>query len=217
MLGRAWDSSGPTGPTRLEWVDGSGSVFRTVTLDESPTMLLIDWGTDHVLALEPGTAALRARWYDGAGTPLTPWFDASVPRPQVASMHLLLDGSIAVSDGDAWRGVFRDGVASMDPPPGWLASRPGTRLATIRSGRAYAVIAAPSGGEPAPTSFEIVTPSGDSCGTVALPAPPDEPGVTRRPTTLVRTARWSRWRRSSATAPSWAPASIASSGGGRRC
>lgn len=182
MLGRSWDpNAGPTGPTRLEWIDGSGTLLRTATLDASPTMLLVDWGTDHVLTLEPGTGALRARWYDASGVPLTPGFDAA--GFDVGSLHLLLDGSIAISDGQAWRGVFRDGTASMDPPPDWLASRPATRLATIRGGRGYAVLPVP-GGQAAPTSLEIVAPTGESCGTVALPPPAQETGVTRSATAL---------------------------------
>ncbi len=192
MLGRAFSTGGPTpgvhGPTMLEWLDASGGVLRTVTLDDDPTMLLVDWGTDHVLTLLPGAGGLRARWYDGTGTPLTAWFDAGPPINGVtATMHLLLDGTIALGDGETWRGVFRDGVAAIDPPPGWLAARPRTRLATIRHGRAYAVLPFP--GAPATsgadqTTFEIVTASGDSCGRVTIPDPPSEPGVTHDPTAL---------------------------------
>jgi hypothetical protein len=102
-------------------------------------------------------------------------------------MHLLVDGGIAVSDGSAWRGIFRDGVARIEPPPGWLAARPGTRLATVRGGRAYAVLpmpGGPQGGTGDQATFEIVAASGESCGTVTLPAPAAEAGVTRTPTAL---------------------------------
>ncbi len=190
MLGRSFDANATPpslGPTKLEWVDSSGNVLRTATLDGDPTMLLVDWGTDHVLALLPGSGGLRARWYDGNGNPLTRWFDAGAAiDPAQASMHLLLDGTIALSDGQAWRGVFRDGVEAIDPPPGWLASRPRTRLATIRGARGYAVLPFPNGPTTTAdqTRFEIVAASGDSCGTVTVPSPPDEPGVTHTPTAL---------------------------------
>jgi hypothetical protein len=151
-------------------------------------MLLVAFATDHVLAIVPGPADLHARWYDGTGAPLTPWFGAGPALdPTRATLHLLLDGTAALGDGGAWRGVFRDGVAGMDPAPGWLAARPATRLATIRGGRAYAVLPMPAGPQPGATDqtrFEIVTASGESCGTVALPAPPDEAGVTRTATAL---------------------------------
>jgi hypothetical protein len=192
LLGQSYASTaatpGPYGPLKLEWIDGSGAVIRTAPLDGYATMLLVDWGTGNVLtlgdgAVGPGASGLRARWWDGAGAPLTAWFDTGIRGVQVASLHLLLDGSIALSDGQTWRGVFRDGVAAMDPPPAWLAARPATRLATIRSGRGYAVIAASGGGD-APTSFEIVAASGESCGTVTLPAAPQETGIVRHPTSL---------------------------------
>jgi hypothetical protein len=192
VLAQPYSGSGTSspsfGPTALEWLDASGNVLRTATLDDAPTMLLVDWNTDHVLAIVPHGA--RARWYDGEGKPLTPWFAAGgAVSASDASLHLLLDGSVALSDGQAWRGVFRDAVAAMDPPPGWLAARPGTRLATIRHGRGYAVLPMPNYGFAAPngldqTSFEVVTASGEGCGKVTLPAPPGEAGVTRSPTAL---------------------------------
>ncbi len=176
------------GAPMLEWFDASGTLLRTALLDDQPKMLLVDFATDHVLAIVTGPADLRARWYDGTGTPVTPWFEAgSAVDATRASLHLLLDGTIALSDGNAWRGIFRDGAAAMEPAPGWLAARPASRLATIRGGRGYAVLPMP--GAPGPsaadqTTFEIVAASGASCGTVTLPAPAGEPGVTRTPTAL---------------------------------
>ncbi|HEX9051472.1 MAG TPA: hypothetical protein VF841_13155 [Anaeromyxobacter sp.] len=185
-------SSAPATPDApaLEWFDASGTLLRTAPLDDHPTMLLVAFGTDHVLAITTVPGDVRARWYDGSGTPITAWFDAGPTADATpASLHLLLDGTIALSDGSAWRGIFRDGVAAMDPAPGWLASRPATRLATIRGGRAYAVLPMPSAPQPGAaaadqTRFEIVAASGASCGTVTLPAPAGEPGVTRTPTAL---------------------------------
>lgn len=192
MLGRSFDSgTASLGPTTIEWLDASGDVLRTSPpLDANPTMLLVDWSSGHVLTLDPGTGGagtLRARWYDAAGAPLTPWFDAGATLDGGhATLHLLVDGGIALGDGSVWRGVFRDGVAGIDAPPAWLADRPGTRLATVRGGRAYAVLPMPGPGAQATdeTTFEVVTPSGESCGKVSLPAPPAEQGVTRTPTAL---------------------------------
>jgi hypothetical protein len=192
MLGRPLNPGGDAatvlGPSKLEWLDPTGIVLRTATLDDDPTMLLVDWNTDHVLTLLPGADRLRARWHDGAGAPLTPWFDAGPTiDPRGATMHLLLDGAIALGDGQGWRGIFRDGAAQVDPPPGWLAARPGTRLATVRHGRGYAVLPMRYGTNATTgdaTSFELVTASGEGCGRVSLPPPPAEPGVTRTATGL---------------------------------
>jgi hypothetical protein len=177
---------GPTGPivgpTTLQWLDAYGGLVRAATIDPGATMLLSSWGTGHVLVL--GGSPLRARWYDGQGAPLTPPFDA-VPSVELATLHLLVDGSIALGDAAGWRGVFRDGVGAMDPPPAWLAARPRTRLATIRSGGGYAVLPydyLPGGPAADRTTFEIVTATGESCGTVKPPAAPAEAGVTRTTT-----------------------------------
>lgn len=179
--------AGPVvGPTRLEWLDARGGLVRSATLDQDAALLLSSWGTGHVLVLG-GRAPVRARWYDAQGAPLGPWFDA-VPAIDAPSLHLLVDGSIALGDVQGWRGVFRDGVASMDAPPAWLAARPFTRLATIRGGRGYAALpwdwsppGVPAQGQ---TKVEIVAASGESCGTVATPPAAAEAGVTREATAL---------------------------------
>jgi hypothetical protein len=189
-LGRQFIVSGPgasSGPTKLEWIDASGAVTRTVTLDADPIELIVNWSTGHVLTLHPvsGGSTLRARWWDGAGAPLTPWFDAGAAS--VAEwLHLLVDGSVAFTDGTTWRGVFRDGVAAVDPPPAWLAARPGTRLATIRGGRGYALLPREKylGNPDDQTKFEIVAATGESCGTVTLPDPPPDPDRTFELTAL---------------------------------
>jgi hypothetical protein len=184
-LGQTW-ASGNVGPTQLEWLDAHAGLVRSVTLDQDGGLLLSSWGTGHVLVLG-GRAPVRARWYDAQGEPLTPWFDA-VPSLDTPTLHLLVDGSIAIGDLAGWRGVFRDGVASMDPPPAWLAARPFTRLATIRGGRGYAVLPLDFHPPGVPwqdeTKVEILSASGESCGTIATPAAPGEAGVTRQPSSL---------------------------------
>jgi hypothetical protein len=165
----------------LQWVDASGAVTRSVPLDASPGIVAVAWGTGHVLAIVTGGSA-RARWFDGAGAPLTPWFDVGTSATGT-SVHLLIDGRVALSDGGTWNVVLADGVDHSDAVPAWLGTRPGTRLATIRGARGYAVL--PLEGHGDPTRVEILTPAGDSCGTVALPpAAALPPGVDATPTRL---------------------------------
>ncbi len=176
LFARPGSRTGTTGPRSLEWFDGSGNLLRTAQIDDTPSALIVNWSTDHVLAIfvGPYPERTRARWYDGSGVPLTDAFDVAPADRPMASMHLLLDGTIAMSDGATWWGLFRDGVARVDQPPGWLGARPSTRLATIRGGRGYAVVRAAD-----PATFEIVAASGESCGKVTLPPPPDDPSIQR--------------------------------------
>lgn len=60
------------------------------------------------------------------------------------------------------------------------------RLATLPGGRGYAVLpyVPVTAVSPPETSFEIVTATGESCGTFQLPAPADEPGISRTPALL---------------------------------
>jgi hypothetical protein len=166
LLAQAFDplAASQSGPTLLEWIDASGNVTRSVALEENASVVLVSWGSGHVVAVVAGSRG-RARWFDGAGDPLTPWFDvgASVSG---SSAHLLVDGQVVLRDGASWNVALTDGVAHADPVPAWLASRPGTRIATIRQARAYAIL---SDGDS--TQLEIVTASGESCGTAVLPQP----------------------------------------------
>jgi hypothetical protein len=173
--------SAAPGGSALQWVDASGAVTRSVPLDAAPGIVAVIWGTGHVVAVVTGPSA-RARWFDGTGASLTPWFDVGTSATGT-SVHLLLDGRVALSDGGTWNAVLADGVDRADAVPAWLASRPGTRLATIRGGSGYAVL--PFEGQGDPARVEVLTPAGDSCGTVALPAPAAlPPGVDATPTRL---------------------------------
>src|SRR5512146_257445 len=182
ILARTFDPNATpgVGPPLLQWLTGGGSIVRSVTLDDAAVMMvLVAWPTAHVLVLVP--AGLRARWFDGAGTALTPWFDAGAAvDPFETSMPLLVDGSVALADGQGWRTLFRDGAARADPPPRWLADRPGTRLATIRQGRAYAVVPSPASGgtQSDQGKIEIVTTAGESCGSITIPDASPTAGVT---------------------------------------
>jgi hypothetical protein len=164
LLARQWEEGvGPVGPTSLLWIDPEDRVTRSVVLDEPADRALVNWGTGHVLLLRLGEPG-RARWLDGAAAALTPWF--SVPAAVTAeSMHLLVDGTVVVRDGADWNVALRDGAAGTVPVPGWLTARPGTRIATVRGSRAYAVL----GSDPA--RVELVAASGERCGDVGVPAP----------------------------------------------
>lgn len=169
----------PIGPTLLEWVDAAGHVTRSVPVDGAPGIVLVNPETGHVVAISLGSAA-AARWFDAAGQPLTPWFQ--VGNVVGASMHLLVDGTVVLSDG-SWNLALRDGAPNPVAVPDWLAARPATRLATIRGGRGYAVLPLDPSGADA-TRFEIVAASGESCGTFTVPAPDVTASVAKTPRRL---------------------------------
>jgi hypothetical protein len=184
VLASTFDDSSttPLGPPLLEWVDASGAVTQSVTLDDNPSLVVVNWATGHVVAVVTGSPG-RARWFDGAGAPLTPWFGVGA-KVTGTSLHSLSDGTVVLSDGSAWTVALSDGVAHAVAVPGWLASRPGTRLATVRSGRGFAVLpfAAPAGGDQ--TKLEIVANDGTSCGTVTIPAVPPTATESENPQRL---------------------------------
>jgi hypothetical protein len=154
------------GPMLLEWVDAAGGVTRSATIGGDPRLVLVNPGTGHVVTISLGAAA-PARWFDATGQPLTPWFTAG--DVVGASIHLLVDGTVVVRDAGRWDVALQDGVSNPVAVPDWLAARPFTRLATVRGGRGYAVL--PDGTGADASQFEIVTASGQSCGTFAVPAP----------------------------------------------
>ena len=127
------------GATHLDWLDTSGRVTQTVLLDVVPSALIQAWDTGHVLVVATRVSPWRARWYGADAAPLTGFFDVPGSANGTAILKLLVDGRVAVSDGGSWVGVIADGSITFEAPPGWLATRPSTVLATIRGGRAYAV------------------------------------------------------------------------------
>jgi hypothetical protein len=173
---RALRSGGPShapqyvpvvGPMLLEWVDAAGGVTRSVEVGGNPAFVVVNQATGHTVAIGLGAAA-QARWFDATGQPLTPWF--TVGDVTGTSIRALLDGTVVLSDDGPWDVALKDGVSQPFGVPAWLAARPFTRLATIRGGRGYAVVPLDATSGDA-ARVEIVTASGQSCGTFAVPAP----------------------------------------------
>lgn len=169
------------GPVKLSRMDDRGQYGASTLLDDSAaSMLLVNWGTGHVLVLATGSAETRGRWFDESCRPLTAWFPvAGNIDSRAAALRLLVDGTMALSDGTRWVATFRDADARTSPPPAWLTSRPGTRLATIRGGRGYALL--PDGRGDA---FDIVAADGTSCGSASVPKSTPAAGTARQPTRL---------------------------------
>lgn len=144
-----------------------GGVTSTRPLGGSATLVLEARQTAHVVAVDLSRSGPRARWFDGSGGPLTPWFPVTARTAAYgASLALLVDGAVALHDGSAWTALLRDGVASAGDPPAWLAARPAARIATIRGGSGHAAFPVDPAGV---ASFEVLTGDGESCGNVTLP------------------------------------------------
>jgi hypothetical protein len=156
------------GDQLLVRVDPQGNASTAHALGGAASLVLESWRSAHVVVVDLSGATARARWFDENGNALTAWFTLKARTPGYgASLKLLVDGTVAVYDGAGWTAVLRDGVEAADDPPAWLARLSGARLATIRQGRGYAVLRDDPGGA---ATFEVVTPDGQSCGNVTLPA-----------------------------------------------
>jgi hypothetical protein len=125
-----------------------------------------------VLWSEPGTSALRGRWLrrnetftseflvlpDATGLS-TPYDGGSVLSP-------LIGGGLALRRGDEWVARIPSKKTSVEPAPGWLAARPGTRFSIVRGGRGYALRASGPG---TGNEWELLAPAGNRCGLLRLP------------------------------------------------
>jgi hypothetical protein len=160
----------------LVWIDAGGRVTRSAAIDDDASRTVVDWNTGHVFALVPGSSVrpTKVRWFGTDGAPLTDWTDLHLSKGNGSTMHVLVDGAV-VLDGSSleWARAIPDGGGGADVPA-WLAARPRTRLATIRGGRAYAVLPILGADQ-----LEIVTASGQSCGTVKVPVPTVTGGQAR--------------------------------------
>lgn len=79
--------------------------------------------------------------------------------------------SSGISNGvsSQWLVVLGSGSSQPAGAPPWMQSRPDTNLMVVRSGAGYAT--APWGTEVGPCSqqVEVISPSGQSCGSFTLP------------------------------------------------
>ena len=171
----------PGGPLRIEWVDAVGVVTRSAVIDDGPDLVLQAWGTKHVFVLDTDPSPWRARWYDEAGALLAAGEVTATAQGDGPHLKLLVDGRVALSDGASWVAVFADGAGAPAAPPDWLRARPGTRLATIRDGRGYAVLPPRDAGS---TRLEVLTAAGESCGAFDTPAPAPPNGQRWSPSGL---------------------------------
>ena len=135
-------------------------------------------------ALVFGAQTGQARWYDANGAPMTDWFGVAFGPPNVIPpATALADGSIVFGVGTGLpTGRIAQGSTQLEPMPDWVASRAaaagtgfvyfGAALAVVRGGAANAFAMVKSGvGEPCVIDVEVLTPSGESCGTAELRAP----------------------------------------------
>lgn len=128
----------------------------------------------HILVLWSGVTpcapgAVAGRWFDGAGAPLGPPFDAGAAAP--GTLVPLLDGSLALQDASgAFVRRFAAGESAGGPVPAWLAARAGASLHRVLGGSAYAFARSEPGPDGAcAQSIELVAADGESCGTIPLP------------------------------------------------
>ncbi len=134
-------------------------------------------------ALVFGAQSGLARWYDANGAPMTDWFAVAFGPPNVVPPPTALaDGSIVFGVGTGLPTArLAQGSTQLQPLPDWVASRAaaagtafaqlGAALAVVRGGAANAFAIVKSGtGEPCVVHVEVLTPSGESCGTTELRA-----------------------------------------------
>lgn len=162
---------------RLEMMDAFGGRRAAAVLDR-PCVNHAVSTKSHVLVLSIDSA----RWFDSDARPLTPWFGvpASAGTLDGAQLMPLADGAIALANGAwptdrSWRALFVDAVPASSEVPEWLSSRPETRVFVVRGGRANAIVGSPypkrtPSASTCNNSIELVTSSGQSCGTVTVDA-----------------------------------------------
>src|SRR5438876_1391121 len=127
-----------------------------------------------------GGGCIVGQWYGADGNPATGTFtmiEHLVPGPATwFEMAPLIGGGLAVRRMDAkasgnlrgftstWLMTVESGCATIRPPPDWMTSRPNTDLAVARNKRAYAVLPNGQDGERCTQRLELVSASGNACG-----------------------------------------------------
>jgi hypothetical protein len=165
---------GPTIVNHVVWLDAGGRRRADAVVPGVDPWIVVSSEGD-VLVFAAG----RARWYDRNGAPTTDWFSYGFDGQRTWRPDTVLAGGVALADGSVVVGLgtdrplrFEAGAAAAAPPPDWVTSRAGARIAAVRGNRANAFATVTS----APASaceirLEILTPDGRSCGTTTLGSP----------------------------------------------
>ena len=80
----------------------------------------------------------------------------------------LIGGGAAVQADGRWIATIRSGNGVADGVPDWLGSHANYDLQIIRGGRAYALI--PRAGASPHNALDLVSESGEKCGSQSFPA-----------------------------------------------
>jgi hypothetical protein len=153
----------------LVWVSETGQDRAKTAVEFDVELLAVSTNGDTLAASNAG----QARWYDANGAPETDWFPHGLGFPIQPSGEpvALADGSVVVglTNGELVR--FQPGVAAASAAPDWFLARPSATIAAVRGGAANAAATVKSGSADAcDVEVEILTPAGESCGTVRLHA-----------------------------------------------
>jgi hypothetical protein len=155
---------------RLVWMDGAGSKRAEAVLGTTPSPGFVVAASGDVVAFAGG----QARWYGRDGAPRTDWFGYDTSggsnEREIFGAAVLADGSVVVGLGTARALRFVPGVPEAATPPSWVTDRTGATIAAVRGNRANA-FATVEQREPCKIRIEVLTASGESCGTVRLEAP----------------------------------------------
>jgi hypothetical protein len=139
-----------------------------------------------IIIYDGGGGAVDAQWVDTNGMAQPPFtliaqFQAGVNTWFETSP--LIGGGLAVRRMDAttnttgpeaerrtsaWLLVLASGSRSPQAAPGWLRNRPNTGAELARGGRAYAMMPWSTDASPCAQQVELVSPSGNSCGTTTF-------------------------------------------------
>ena len=175
---------------RVMMFGATGSI-RWGPRDLSTDSLVFGVGVDlkgRALVIQSGygqcSGCILGQWFERDGTALTGSFtliEGFTPGPATwFDTAPLIGGGLAVRRVDArasgqlrgftssWLLTLDSGSTSGRSAPAWMTSRNNTNLALARGGRAYAVLANGGDGERCTQKLEVVSPSGNSCGSFDL-------------------------------------------------
>jgi hypothetical protein len=170
----------------LDAIDASGNVRWTRALPETFSGEVeagdVFVGVDrqgNVLALwmsslgRFGRAAWAGVWFDHAGN-AGPEFQALpggvLPEAfyERVGSGLFLAGFAASGASRGWLGQFDPMATSVSAAPSWLTARPDVTLHMVHGGAGYALLPVPSTSGACEQSIEVISPSGQSCGTASF-------------------------------------------------